>query len=340
MAIDLSAVWFVLVGALLTAYAILDGFDLGVGGVYWLIRGERQRRLALNAIGPFWDGNEVWLVVGGGALFAAFPKVYATVFSGFYLAFMLLLLALIFRAAAIEFRGQSEAPRWRQTWDLVFSAASLLAALLLGVALGNIAYGVPLDARGEYAGTFFTLLRPFPLLVGLTGVALFLQHGSLYLAYKTEGELQQSARRWARRCYAAFLLGYLALAIAAVCCLPHLTAPYRGSWLAYGMPLASALAVAAIPLALRCGRDGWAFLASALVILSLMALFGVGSFPHLVYSRPHPEYSLTVSNAASSPKTLSIMLLVVALGMPLVLAYTAAVYRIFRGKVRLEESSY
>ena len=169
--LDLNTVWFMLIGVLFTGYAMLDGFDLGVGALHLFAKKDEERRIMLNAIGPVWDGNEVWLVTGGGALFAAFPNVYATVFSGFYFAFVLLLVALIFRAVAIEFRSKQPMRWWRQMWDVGFSLGSLLSSFLIGVAMGNIAWGVPIDARGEYAGTFWTLMRPYPVLLGVTTVS-------------------------------------------------------------------------------------------------------------------------------------------------------------------------
>ncbi len=185
---------------LFTGYAMLDGFDLGIGALHCSRRTTTSGAMLLNSIGPVWDGNEVWLVTGGGALFAAFPNVYATVFSGFYLAFYLLLAALIFRAVAIEFRSKQPMRWWRQTWDIGFSAGSILSSLLIGVALGNIAWGIPIDARGEFAGTFFSLLTPYPLLVGITTVALFMMHGAIYGVMKTEGALHDKLRHWAMNC--------------------------------------------------------------------------------------------------------------------------------------------
>ncbi len=194
--LDLPTIWFLLIGVLIAGYAVLDGFDLGAGILHlWVARGDDQRRSVIAAIGPVWDGNEVWLLTAGGALFAAFPVVYATVFSGFYLALMLLLVALIFRAVAIEFRDQETSPRWRSAWDVAFAAGSLVAALLLGVAIGNIVMGLPLDADGLYRGGLLGLLRPFPLAVGLLTVALFSWHGAGWLVLKTDGDVQARATR-------------------------------------------------------------------------------------------------------------------------------------------------
>src|SRR3954468_21107968 len=195
---DLNTIWFVLVGVLLTGYAILDDFDLGTGPLLLCAKSDQDRRIFLNAIGPIWNGNEVWLVTGGGALFAAFPNVYATVFSGFYDAFMLLLFALIFRAAAIEFRGKRPEKRWRSTWDVAFASSSLASALLIGVPIGNIVWGIPLDHKHDFQGNLLTLLNPYSLLVGVASVALMTMHGNLYLILKTEGALQQQLVRWTK----------------------------------------------------------------------------------------------------------------------------------------------
>lgn len=336
----LNCIWFILVGVLFTGYAVLDGFDLGVGTLHLFTKTDAERRVMLNSIGPVWDGNEVWLVTGGGALFAAFPAVYATVFSGFYLAFMLLLVALIFRAVAIEFRSKLPHPWWRKMWDIGFSLGSLLSALLIGVALGNITQGISLDASNEYTAGFFALLRPYPLLLGITTVALFAQHGAIYGVLKTEGELHNKLRRWASRSLLVFGVCYLAVTAATVLYIPHMTANlYAHPWL-FAIAALNALAIVNIPLQLARGRDFTAFLSSCAAMVCLMTLFGIGMFPHMVYSLPSPEHSLTLANAASSQKTLGIMLIVAAIGVPLVLTYTISIYRIFRGKVKIDSTSY
>ena len=298
---DLNTVWFGLVGVLLTGYAILDGFDFGVGALHLLTRKDEHRRLMINAIGPVWDGNEVWLVTGGGALFAAFPEVYATVFSGFYLAFMLLLFMLIFRAVAIEFRSKMEARWWRQTWDVSFSAASMGASLLLGVAFGNVIWGVPLDAQREFAGTFLGLLNPYALLVGITTVALFAMHGAIYTVLKTEGELHEIARGWIKNCMIFFIICYGLTTMATLLYVPHMSEHLRNSPIFFVVPVLTMLAVANIPREIFHGRDFLAFLSSCATIAGLMALVAIGIFPDLVLSRPNPQLSLTIHNAASSP---------------------------------------
>ncbi len=192
--LDLIRTWFILIGVLFTGYAMLDGLDLGVGAIHLFTNTDEERRIMLDAIGPVWDGNEAWLVTGGGALFAAFPNLYATLFSGFYLAFGLLLVALIFRAVAIEFRSKQPMRWWRRMWDVGFSGGSVLSSLLIGVAMGNIAWGVPIDDRGEFAGTFLSLLGPYPVLIAVTTLALFMMHGAIYTLMKTEGPLHHKLR--------------------------------------------------------------------------------------------------------------------------------------------------
>ncbi len=340
MGLDLHGIWFGLIGILLTGYAVLDGFDLGVGALHLLTRKDEHRRLMINSIGPVWDGNEVWLVTGGGALFAAFPEVYATVFSGFYLAFMALLCMLIFRAVAIEFRSKHPGRRWRQVWDVSFSVASLGCSLLLGTAFGNVIWGVPLNAEREFVGSFLGLLNPYALLVGVTAVALFMMHGAIYVVLKTEGELHEVARGWINNTIIFFIICYGLTTMATLLYLPHMSQRIRDYPIFFAIPVLTMLAIANIPREIHHGRDFLAFLSSGASMVGLMALVGIGIFPNLVLSRPDPELSLTIYNAASSPKTLTIMLVIAAIGAPLVLAYTSSIYYIFRGKVKLDPMSY
>ena len=339
MHLDLNTLWFVLVGILLAGYAILDGFDLGVGALHLFTKTDEERRIGLNAIGPVWDGNEVWLVTGGGALFAAFPEVYATAFSGFYLAFMLLLVALIFRAVAIEFRSKQPMKWWRQMWDIGFSMGSLLSALLIGVAMGNIAWGVPLDADHEFAGSFLGLLRPYPLLMGVTTVALFMMHGSIYLVMKTEGAMHEKVRVWVNRCIIFFIICYVTVTMASLLYVPHLVDVIRVRPAFFALAVLNMLAIANIPRSIHLRRDFIAFLSSCASIVMLLALFGLGMYPNMIFSIP-PENSLTIYNGASSQKTLAIMGWIALIGVPLVLTYTACIYWVFRGKVKLDKLSY
>lgn len=337
---DLNSIWFILVGTLFAGYAILDGFDLGVGALHLFVKSDHDRRILLNSIGPVWDGNEVWLVTGGGALFAAFPEVYATSFSGFYLAMMLLLVGLIFRAVAIDFRSKRENQTWRKFWDASFSGASVLASLLIGVALGNIAWGIPLNEAGEFIGSFVGLLHPYAILVGITTVSLFVMHGAIYLVMKTEGELHDRIRGWINRTIVVFIVCYVLTTMATLIFVPHMSENLKSSPWLFVVPLLNALAVANIPREIHHGRDFRAFLSSCASMAALLTLFGIGMYPNMILSKPTIANSLTIYNAASSEQTLGIMLIIAVLGMPLVIAYTASIYWIFRGKVKLDESSY
>jgi cytochrome bd ubiquinol oxidase subunit II len=339
-ALDLNSAWFVLVGVLFTGYAMLDGFDLGIGGLHLFTSTDEERRIMLNSIGPVWDGNEVWLVTGGGALFAAFPNVYATVFSGFFLAFVLLLVALIFRAVAIEFRSKQPMRWWRQMWDIGFSAGSILSSVLIGVAMGNIAWGIPLDERGEFSGTFWSLLGPYPLLLGLTTVALFLMHGAIYALMKTDGPLHEKLRGWINNCIIFFIICYAVTTMATLLYVPQMAARVRANPWLFSIAILNMLAIANIPREIHHRRDWRAFVSSCVAMIALMGLFGLEMYPNLVLSNPLPAHSLNIHNAASSTKTLEIMLTIALIGLPIVLAYTVSIYWIFRGKVKLDRMSY
>jgi cytochrome d ubiquinol oxidase subunit II len=337
---DLNMFWFVLLGVLLAGYAILDGFDLGVGILHLAARKDEERRVLMNAIGPVWDGNEVWLLTFGGALFAAFPQAYATVFSGLYTAFILLLVALIARAVSIEFRGKRDTPGWRSLWDRVFFGGSAVATLLFGVATGNALCGLPIGADGEFHGGLFDLLRPFPLLIGVLAVATFTMHGALYLLLKTDGDLQQRVRGWFRHAYGVFVMLYVLVTIVATFRVPLAMRNFRVHPALWTVVALNVLAIVAMPLAVRRGRLGWAFLSSCVTIAAFTGLFGAALFPELVHSSLNPSWSLDIYNAASAAKTLRIMATIAGIGMPLVLLYTVVIYRAFRGKVRLDTTSY
>ena len=337
---DLNIIWFGILGVLLAGYAILDGFDLGVGVLHLAVKDDTERRILMNSIGPLWDGNEVWLVTFGGALFATMPHAYATAFSGFYLAFMLLLCALIFRAVSMEFRSKAEWDWWRKMWDWSFFAASTLAIFLFGVAVGNSIQGIPIGADKEFAGKFFDLLHPYALLVGVLAVALFAMHGAIYLYLKTEGDLQQKIKHWIWTAFGIFMTLYILTTIVTLVRLPHVTKNFEtmpAVWLAVVLNI---LAIANIPRAIYKEKPFYAFVSSSLTIAALVFLFGMALFPNLIVSSLSPDYNITIYNAASSQKTLGITLLIAIIGMPIVLVYTAIVYWIFRGKVELGKFSY
>ena len=336
----LALVWFVMLGVLLIGYVILDGFDLGVGILHPAARSDTDRRLMMNSIGPLWDGNEVWLVTFGGALFAAFPNAYATVFSGFYEAFMLLLFCLILRAVSLEFRSKVHSRRWRSVWDVGFFLSSFGAALLFGVAGGNLMLGMPVGEDLAIRQSVFEQLGWYPLLVGAMTVSLFALHGAIFVYLKTEDELQRQARGWIWKAFFVFLVLYLAATAATLAVVPRATENFaRWPWL-WIVPVLNVLAVANIPRAMHLRRPVYAFVSSSCTIAALAFLFAVAIFPNLVPATTRPDWSVTIWNARSSEKTLGIMLVIAAVGMPFVLSYTAVIYWVFRGKVKLDRSSY
>ena len=338
--LDLNTVWFLIVGILFTGYAMLDGFDLGVGALHLFTKKDEHRRMMLNSIGPVWDGNEVWLVTGGGALFAAFPEVYATAFSAFYIPFMLLLAALIFRAVAIEFRSKAASPTWRSCWDVSFFIGSILSAFLIGVTIGNILWGIPLDEHFNYTGEFGYMMNPYAIFVGLTVVALFMMHGSIYVVLKTEGELQEMAKKWVAKTVVLFLCFYVAFNVLTVFFVPDVkNVLLRRPHIAI-IFLLNLLAVANIVRELQKRRALRAFIFSCLSMAFLMALFGLTMYPNLIFAYPHSGNSINIYNGASTDKTLQLMLWIALIGVPMVLAYTMSVYWIFRGKVKLTPESY
>lgn len=322
-------------------YTVLDGFDLGVGALHLCVRGDERRRLFLNSIGPFWDGNEVWIVIVIGGLFAGFPNAYATLFSGLYTLWMYLIAGLIFRASAIEFRSKRSSVRWRQFWDWIFCGASILVALIIGLILGNLVIGIPLDSAQNYMGSSLDLLRPYPILVAITGLALFTMHGSIYLLMKLEGEIYDIVRGFVPWTVGLFLACYALLTLVTLYAMPHMSHFLSMHPLLLLCPLVSLGAILNIPFQIRLGNEGWAFLSSSVSIAFLLLLFSLGTFPMIALSTIHPETnSLTIYNTASSPATLKVLLTVVLIGVPFVLAYGVWIYHIFRGKVKIGATSY
>lgn len=337
----LAYIWYLVVVLAMICYAMLDGFDLGVGLLHPFAKDDRERRIFLNSIGPVWDGNEVWLVIVGGALFAGFPDVFATIFSSFYIPTMILLMGLIYRAVSIEFRSKHPSKRWRNNWDLIFAAGSFVIAFGVGVLLGNLIDGIPLDADHNFLGTFWTFVEPFDLLVGTMTVALFAMHGAIYLVMKTEGELHDRVRSWVPRCIAFFLMLYIAVTAITLYQKPYMIDNMKAHPLLFLIPLGTLSSILLVPYLMSKKRDGWAFLASCSSIAFLIILVAVGTFPYIVRSSIDTEAnSLFISNSAASQLTLKILLIIVGIGIPLVLAYGFYVYRIFRGKVKLDSTSY
>ncbi|MCP4568257.1 MAG: cytochrome d ubiquinol oxidase subunit II [FCB group bacterium] len=337
---DLNTAWFILIGVLIAGYAILDGFDLGVGILHLSARDNHERRLHMNAIGPVWDGNEVWLLTGGGALFAAFPPVYATVFSGFYIALMLVLAALIFRAVSFEFRGKVDSDGWRRFWDWSFGLGSLLPAILFGVAVGNILRGVPIDFQGLYRGTFLALLNPYALLIGLLSLVMFVMHGALYMTMKTDGELRERMKDRASVAWVNLIVLYIIVTFYTFFVARHLLEGNFSQPLFWIFLVLTLAAMVYLPMALNTEKYFRAFMASSCTIAGLIGLAGVSLFPNLLVSSINPAFSLSAYNASSSPLTLKTMLIMALIGMPVVIGYTAFIYRVFRGKTVLTEDSY
>lgn len=335
-----TTIWYLLVGILFTGYAMLDGFDLGVGALHLFVKNDHDRRIFLNAIGPVWDGNEVWLVVGGGALFAAFPGAYATVFSGFYMPFMLLLVSLIFRAVAIEFRSKEPGIIWRQTWDILFSLGSIFSSFIIGVALGNMTRGIPLDVNGEYTGTLWTLFNPYSIFLGVTVVVLFAMHGAIYLTMKTEEALQAQVKRWVPKLILLFVSCYFIFNFSTLFASPHLAKLVFSRPIIFVVLALDMLVLLNVWLLIKAGKEFAAFLSSCLMMALLMMTFGISYYPNMVLSFPNPENSLTIYNCASTNKTLGILSLIVVIGVPMVVTYTTSIYWIFRGKTKLTETSY
>ncbi|MFN3999238.1 cytochrome d ubiquinol oxidase subunit II [Algoriphagus sp.] len=357
---DFNVVWYILVGVLLIGYAILDGFDLGVGILHLRSKGDHDRRILMNAIGPVWDGNEVWLITAGGALFAAFPNVYATAFSGFYLPFMVLLIALIFRAVSIEFRSKEANPRWRSFWDRGFSIGSIVAAFLFGVAIGNIVMGFPIGSDMEYQGNFFDLLNPYSIVSGFFALSMFALHGGIYLNMKTEGELQKQIQGWIKLNYWIFVIFFVLFSGLTLYLKPEMIANFSFgtidlpgnkhelvenhetmiSVFAWTVVALNILAIANIPRTLAKGNYGWTFISSASMIGAVVMLFALGIFPNLMVSNLDPKFNLDIYNGASSDYTLKTMAILASFGLPFVISYTTIIYWTYRGKVKLDDSSY
>jgi cytochrome d ubiquinol oxidase subunit II len=333
---ELNILWFVLVGVLFTGFFFLEGFDYGVGMLLpFLGRNDTERRVIINTIGPVWDGNEVWMITAGGALFAAFPHVYATMFSGFYMALFVMLIALIVRGVSFEFRSKDESSGWRSTWDWMIFIGSALPALLWGVAVTNLIQGIPINAKMQYAGTFFDLLSPYTLVGGAAFLLVFLFHGALFLTLRVEGEMIERARR------SAVTIGILA----AVAFLSLVGLTYTNTDLFKSSLASAALWGAVVVFVLGYGltwvkKYGWAFAMSGLAIAFTTIAFFSGLFPRIMVSSLNASWSLTIYNASSSAYTLKIMTYAALVLVPIVLAYQIWTYWVFRKRVTAKELEY
>lgn len=337
----LELIWYLVICVSVVFYVILDGFDLGVGCLHLFVKSDRERRLFLNAIGPVWDGNEVWIVIIFGGLLAGFPPVYATLCSSFYTLIMILIAGLMFRAASIEFRSKQPSRRWRQLWDTSFCLASYIIAFCISVMLANLIEGIPIDQTGHFTGSFRDFFTPYTVLIGFTGIFLFMTHGIVYLLMKLEGELQTRLRRWLIPMLALFLIFYATVTTLTLLHRPHMTALMRSMPLLFSIGFFALYAIINIPFWAYRRCYGRAFVSSCSAIALLFALFGLGTFPYMIRSTLDPtRFSLTFFNAASSLATLKIILTIAAIGVPLVIGYGFWIYKIFSGKVALDETSY
>ncbi|SLF58455.1 Probable cytochrome D ubiquinol oxydase CydB [Mycobacteroides abscessus subsp. bolletii] len=327
----LQQFWFVVVAVLFLGFLVLEGFDFGVGMLmHPLGRGDdRRRRAVLNTIGPVWDGNEVWLITAGGAMFAAFPHWYATVFSGLYLPLLLILVSMIVRIVAIEWRGKIDDPRWRARCDLGIAIGSWIPALLWGVAFSSLLAGLPVDGAKQLTLTVGDVLRPYVLLGGVVFVGLFALHGALFICLKTSGVVRDDAVAWARKLAAPVIVGAGGYGL-----WTQLAYGASWTWIALGT---AALSLAAAALASRISRDGWAFACTCLTVVAVVALLFGSLYPNLIVSKLDPAYNLTIVNASSSPYTLKVMSWAAAITAPVVLVYQGWTYWVFRQRISAEQ---
>lgn len=331
---DLNTLWFILISILFTGFFFLEGFDYGVGILLpFMSKDDKKRRVVINTIGTFWDGNEVWLVTAGGAMFAAFPHWYATMFSGFYLALVFMLVALILRGVAFEFRSKKESPRWRNTWDWLLFAGSLIPAFLWGVAIANLIHGVPIDAEMNYIGGFFDLLNPYTIMGGLASVSLFTLHGAIFLNLKTTNELRDKSKQFAIKLWFPTVILIFAFVIYGYFATDMFTR------LGVNPGMAPLLAGAALLISgwfVRKERSGWAFIMTGLTIaLSTITIF-IGLYPRVMVSSLNEAWSLTIYTASSSEYTLTVMSIIALIFFPIVLVYQGWTYWVFRKRISLD----
>ena len=337
---DLNTLWFALIGVLFVGFFFLEGFDYGVGILLPFVgKDDTERRMIINSIGPVWDGNEVWLITAGGVTFAAFPKVYAVMFSSLYSALMLILFALILRGVSFEFRGKVDDPRWRKVWDTCIFIGSFTPALLFGVAFANIFQGIPIDHNGIYHGTLFTLLNPYGLLGGVLFVLLFLVHGALWLAIRSTGELHERSVSAANKLWPVLLVAAVVFLIASKFS-TRLYDNYIAHPVFFSVILITVLALLGVKFFISKKTFFKAWFASALTIVGTTFFGMIGLYPNLFPSSLSPKYSLTAFNASSSPLTLKIMLIVVILFIPVIIGYQIWAYHLFKGKVTADDLAH
>jgi cytochrome d ubiquinol oxidase subunit II len=328
---DLNIIWFILIAVLYIGYFFLEGFDYGVGMlVPFISKDDAERRVAINSVGTFWDGNEVWLLTAGGATFAAFPNWYATLFSGFYLALFLMLFGLIIRGVSFEFRSKDENPKWRNFWDWMLAIGSFIPALLWGVAFANFIKGVPIDQTMTYVGGFFNLLNPYALVGGLTSLTIFLLHGAIFLTLKTTGSVEEKAYAIASKIWPIATILFILFIILSY----FQTDMFTKAGVTPGIvPILAIVTLLLVIYFLKKKRSGWAFIMTALTILLGTVTMFLGLFPRVLVSSLNPEWSLTIYNASSSPYTLKVMTIIAAIFVPIVLIYQGWTYYVFRQRI-------
>jgi cytochrome d ubiquinol oxidase subunit II len=341
LGIDYPTLWFLVVGLLFSGYAILEGFDYGAGAWHLFLKKDLSRRIAINAIGPLWDANQVWLIIGGGALFAGFPVMYATMLSVMYIPFMLFLILLVLRSSAIKFRSAEKMSWWRNTWDIIYFTSNTLIAFLLGVVLGNVLEGFQIGENFKYeGGIFFTFLSPYAIMTGFTTLSLFMMQGAIFLLLKTEGRLYARLTFLLKKGMIFFIISFSITSLYTLIFIPGVTDDFKETPIFFVLPIVSFLAVANIPRLVSKKKYAMALVFSSLTMAFLLMLVAFQLYPVLLPSKIDPSYSVTIYNAASSQKSLGIMLTMVVIGAPLLIGYLAFLYKTFNGKVKLDDTSY
>ena len=340
LGVDYPTLWYLVVGLLFSGYAILEGFDYGSGAWHLFFRKDLSRRIAINAIGPLWDANQVWLIIGGGALFAGFPVMYATMLSAMYIPFMLFLFLLVLRSASIKFRSAETMVWWRKTWDFIYFISNTGVAFLLGVVLGNVLQGFEIGANFAYkGGIFFAFLSPYAIMMGLTTLSLFMTQGAIFLLLKTEGRLHARLTYLLKKGMVFFILSFALTSLYTLIYLPGVTDKFKENPLFFSLPLLAFLAVANVPRLVSKKNYALALVFSSLTMAFLLMLVAFQLYPVLLPSTIDPQFSVTIYNAASSQKSLGIMLTIVLIGAPLLAGYFLFLYKTFQGKVTLDDTS-